>query len=129
MDLPHAWAYLPDLAEAFVELAARRHEIGTFECFNFEGHAMTGHELIAHIEAAEGRPLKRAGMPWILIRAGGIFKPLWREIGMMSYLWFAPHALAGRKFDALVGTQNRTPVREAVARAIRDLPQGHRAAA
>lgn len=129
-DLPHAWAYLPDLAEAFVELAARRHELGIFERFNFDGHTMTGNDLIAHMEAAEGRPLKRAGMPWIVIRAGGMFKPMWRELAIMSYLWFTPHALAGRRFDALVGTTKRTPAREAVARAIRDLPQGqHRAAA
>ena len=120
-DLPHAWAYLPDLAEAFVALAERRELFGRFETFNFAGHTMTGSELAGHMEAALGRNLKRAGFPWIAVRAGGLFNPMWREIAEMSYLWFTPHRLSGRKLAAAVGELAPTPAHQAVHRAIADL--------
>lgn len=121
VDLPHAWAYLPDLAKAFVALADHRGQFGRFEAFNFPGHTMSGAELAGHVEAALGRKVKRAGFPWIAVRAGGLFNAMWREIAEMSYLWFTPHALSGRKLAAAVGELPRTPAREAVRRAIADL--------
>lgn len=121
VDLPHAWAYLPDLAEAFVALADRRDRFGRFETFNFEGHTMTGAELAGHVEAVLGHKVKRAGLPWIAIRAGGLFNAMWREIAEMSYLWFTPHRLSGRKLAAAVGEPAQTPARAAVRRALADL--------
>ena len=121
VDLPHAWAYLPDLAKAFVALAGHRDRLGRFEAFNFSGHTMSGADLAGHVEAALGRKVKRAGFPWIAVRAGGLFNPMWREIAEMSYLWFRPHQLSGRKLAAAVGDLPRTPVREAVRQALGDL--------
>jgi nucleoside-diphosphate-sugar epimerase len=121
MDMPHAWAYLPDLAKAFVALADRREALNIFDTFTFEGHTMTGAEMKAHAEAATGRKLKRAGMPWIVIRAGGLFVPMWREIAEMSYLWFAPHALRGAKLQRVAGLLPSTPPAEAIRQAIADL--------
>lgn len=120
-DLPHAWAYLPDLAKAFVALAERRDRFGRFETFTFEGHTMTGNELAGHVEAALGRKVRRARLPWIAIRAGGLFNAMWREIAEMSYLWFTPHRLSGRKLAAAVGDLPRTTAREAVRMAMSDL--------
>ena len=52
-DRPHAWAYLPDLADAFVALAGRAPAAcGRFERFHFAGHTLTGAELLAGIERA-----------------------------------------------------------------------------
>ncbi len=121
VDLPHAWAYLPDLADAFVALAGRREALGRFETFNYAGFTMTGEDLIGHVEAVLGRKVKRAGLPWIAIRAGGIFNGMCREIAEMSYLWFTPHRLSGRKLAASVGDTVRTPPREAVRAALADL--------
>ena len=120
-DLPHAWAYLPDLAKAFVALAEHRGQFGRFEAFNFAGHTMSGAELAGHVEAALGRKVKRGGFPWIAIRAGGLFNAMWREIAEMSYLWFTPHRLSGCKLAAAVGELPRTPAREAVRQAIENL--------
>lgn len=120
-DLAHAWAYLPDLSRAFVALAEKREALGRFERFTFPGHTMTGAELKAHCETVVGRQLKTAGVPWAVMRAGGLVYPMWREVAEMSYLWHRPHALSGDKLAAAIGTVEITPVAEAVRQAITDL--------
>lgn len=118
MDLPHAWAYLPDLARGFVALAERRDGLARFDRFTFPGHAFSGAELKALCEQATGRPLKSAGLPWPLIRAGGMLYPMWREIAEMAYLWQRPHALSGEKFAAAAGAFELTPAGEAISAAL-----------
>ena len=119
LDLVHAWAYLPDLARAFVALAGS-HEMPV-ERFHFAGHALNGHEFLAAVErAAESlgispaRGWRHASMPWPLIRAGGLFVPMWRELARMSYLWRVPHALDGRKLVARCPQLATTPLAEAL---------------
>ena len=109
LDIPHAWAYLPDLARAFVRVAQQPTH-AAFSCWNFEGHTLTGAELLAGIEAAaEGlgiapaRGFRHGGLPWGVIRALGLVVPTWRELARMSYLWRVPHALDGRRLAALPG--------------------------
>jgi nucleoside-diphosphate-sugar epimerase len=121
MDLPHAWAYLPDLARAFVSLAERRDSLAGFDRFTFPGHTMRGSDLKEFCEQAVGRPLRRAGMPWPIIRIGGVVYPMWREIAEMSYLWQRPHALSGDKLAAVIGPIEITPAAEAVRAALADL--------
>jgi nucleoside-diphosphate-sugar epimerase len=109
LDLPHAWAYLPDLARAFVRVAQQAGH-PAFACWHFEGHTLTGRQLLDGIEAAAiglgiapTGGLRRAGMPWGLIRAAGLVVPIWRELARMAYLWRVPHALDGRRLAALPG--------------------------
>ncbi len=56
-DIPHAFAYLPDLAKAFVALAEKRGELGAFERFHFAGHT---HDRPA--DEGGGRSGKRPGI-------------------------------------------------------------------
>jgi len=121
MDIVHSWAYLPDLAKAFVALADRRHELSGYENFLFAGHAMTGHEFKAHIEAATGQELKDATMPWPLLRLGGLFSPMLREVIEMKYLWDRPHRLDGSKLEMLIGTVPHTRPQAAIAAALREI--------
>ena len=110
-DLPHAWAYLPDLARAFVAVANRTPAAcAPFERFHFAGHTLTGADLLDGIvQAAQAlglQPAKawsRAGMPWGVIRLGGLVVPMWRELAEMAYLWRVPHALDGRALQEAVG--------------------------
>ncbi len=51
LELAHAWAYLPDLAQAFVA-AASRDELPAFTRLHFEGHTLTGEQLLAAVERA-----------------------------------------------------------------------------
>ena len=59
LDVVHAWAYLPDFAATLVRLAERRDRFAPFETFGFPGHAMTGAQLIAAIEAATKSTVQR----------------------------------------------------------------------
>ena len=103
-DIPHAFAYLPDLAKAFVALADKRGELGAFERFHFAGHTMTGLQMKAAAEAASGRELTLKGVPWVLLRAAGLFSPMMREIVKMSYL-VADAAFARRRQARADGRQ------------------------
>lgn len=102
MNLAHSFAYLPDLAQAFVAVAERRADLAPFEVLHFAGHTVTGQEMKDATERAAGRPLSRRGVPWTLLRAAGLFMPMMRELAAMSYLWRTPHSLDGAKLAALV---------------------------
>ncbi|HEY0858930.1 MAG TPA: NAD-dependent epimerase/dehydratase family protein [Albitalea sp.] len=122
-DVVHAWAYLPDLAQAFVRVAERRARLRGQHRLHFAGHAVTGAQLHEAMEAAMGRPLRRAGMPWGLMRLLSPLVPTWREVVAMRYLWQRPHRLDDSSLRALIGEPPHTPLREAVAQACRDLQQ------
>ena len=122
LDVPHEWAYLPDLAPALVRLAERRASFGRFEAFGFAGHAVTGRELVAAIGRALGRPgMRVATMPWFGLRLLSPVVPIFRELSEMAYLWNEPHRIDGRKLAAAIGEVPRTPFDTAVAAALDDL--------
>lgn len=131
-DLPHAWAYLPDLARTFVAVAGRApNECGRFERFHFAGHTLTGAELLAGIERAAAalgvepaRPWSHGTLPWSVIRIGGLLMPMWRELAKMSYLWRVPHALDGSALERAIGPLPGTPVGDALREALRSLGHG-----
>jgi nucleoside-diphosphate-sugar epimerase len=118
MDVPHAWAYLPDLAAAFVDLAERASDLPDHATFGFPGHAPTGAELHAALEAATGRTLRRARLPWPLIRAAGLVNPTMREVAEMAYLWRVPHRIDGAALEAAIGRIPRTDLVEALRTAL-----------
>jgi nucleoside-diphosphate-sugar epimerase len=134
LDLAHAWAYLPDLARAFVAVALRAGAPQTpaFETLHFAGHTLTGRELLAGIEAAAAdlglqRRWRHAGLPWGVVRLVGLVHPIWRELARMSYLWRVPHALDGASLDAAVGVLPVTAPGPALRQALIEL--GHAPAA
>ncbi|ODV11307.1 MAG: hypothetical protein ABT20_06200 [Rubrivivax sp. SCN 70-15] len=132
LDVPHAWAYLPDLARAFVAVADRA-GMPAFESLHFAGHTLTGRQLLDAVEAAADelgwRPVggwRRGGVPWGPVRAAGLFVPMLREITRMSYLWRVPHALDGAALQRAVGPLPATPPRQALRAALVDLGFGSR---
>ena len=117
LDVPHAWAYLPDLAQAFVAAASRRDELPACADLPFAGHTLTGAELLAALERAASslglapaRGWRHGGMPWVAMKIGALVVPMWREIVAMSYLWRVPHALDGTALARAVGTLPVTPI-------------------
>lgn len=134
LDVPHAWAYLPDLARAFVAVAerARQGDAPAFETLHFTGHTLCGAELLDAVQAAADelglappsvalRGWRRGGMPWGLIRAIGLLVPMLRAVAEMSYLWRVPHALDGARLAARVGPLASTPPPQALRQALIDL--------
>jgi nucleoside-diphosphate-sugar epimerase len=125
LDRPHAWAYLPDLARAFVAVAARD-DLAPFTRLHFAGDTLTGAELLDAVERAAaglglapaGGRFRRAGLPWPLIRLAGLVVPQWREVAEMAYLWSTPHALDGTALRRTVGELPSTPLDAALRHAL-----------
>jgi uncharacterized protein YbjT (DUF2867 family) len=134
LNLAHAWAYLPDLAQAFVAVASREPMRG-IERLHFEGHTLTGHEFMAALEQEAtalgllpATGFRMGSMPWGLIRAIGIVHPMMRELARMSYLWRVPHGLDGRALRRRVGALKTTPAGAALRQSLLDLGLVHKAA-
>lgn len=127
LDVPHAWTYLPDLARAFVAVAAHGRVAG-MRRFHFGGHTLTGHELIGALDrAAAGlglrpeRGFRIRRMHWGLLRVLGLVNPMLRELTRMSYLWRVPHGMAGDALTRAVGPVPPTPIEEALRQSLIDL--------
>jgi nucleoside-diphosphate-sugar epimerase len=128
-DLPHAWAYLPDLARTFALVAERRSALSVFDTLHFPGHAPTGEELVACIARSArrlgllgaGRQLQRGSLPWGWLRAGGLLVPMWRELAELRYLWEVPHRLSGDRLTRVIGSVPATPLDEAMDATLRAL--------
>lgn len=130
LDVTHAWAYLPDLARAFVQVASLPSP-ATFDVWHFDGHAVTGAQFLAATEAAAealgyapAGGWRRSGVPWSLMAAAGFFVPTWRELARMSYLWRTPHALDSPRLHALPGRPPATPLAVALGQSLSDLGFG-----
>ncbi len=133
LDVPHAWAYLPDLARAFVVVASCGGEGA--QRLHFAGHTLTGREWLAALEQAAGelglapaRGWRHGGFPWAFIRLAGLVWPMGRELAAMSYLWRVPHAIDGRALESAVGALPATPVVAALRQALLDLGHGRNTA-
>ena len=125
--IAHAWAYLPDLAQAFVRVAEKRAELSGHHRLHFEGHTLTGDAFKAATEAVVGCPLRTSSMPWWLMRLAAPFVPMVREVLAMRYLWERPHALDDSGLRALIGSLPHTPLPQAL-RAILSAPDQSSAA-
>ena len=123
------WAYLPDLAQCFVAVAAKRYLLRPFDTVHFAGHRLTGgdwQQLLTSIAQARGwlpekAPLKTGTLPWGLIRLAGVVKPTWGALAEMRYLWQRPHRLDNRKLVTLLGAEPHTPLAVAVQTAVQAL--------
>ena len=121
LDVMHAWAYLPDFAQAMVRIAERRASFGPFEAFGFGGHTVTGNQLIAAIEAAMNTKYNVKRMRWWMIKSFGLLLRVGRELAELEYLWRLPHRISGDKLRATIGQEPHTPLPEAVAATLRNL--------
>ena len=113
-DVPHAWAYLPDLARVFVAIAARRDALQPFDVFHYSGLTLAGRELLDALERVTGRKLKRSRLPWWMLRLASPFVPMFRAVLEMRYLWWRTHRLEDAKLAGVIGAVPRTAIDEAL---------------
>lgn len=117
-DVPHAWAYLPDLARAAAMLADRRDTLARVEEVPFPGYTLTGAELAAALGRVTGQKVRPARMAWWPLQ---LARPFWRMAAPlleMRYLWDMPHALDGARLAALLPEFAATPLDEALSAAV-----------
>ncbi|KMO12228.1 NAD(P)H-binding protein [Methylobacterium platani] len=111
----HQWAYLPDVAETMVRLAAREAGLPRFAAFNMDGHwDPDGRQMIAAIARAVGRRPRVRRFPWALLPLAAPVWPLAREIREMRYLWREPLRMRNDELLALLGAEPHTALDEAV---------------
>ncbi len=128
-EVSRAWAYLPDLARAFVAVAEKRASLPVFEVLHFAGHRITGQrwlEVLSPLARAQGwiksdSMLRFSGLPWPIIRLGSLLSPSWHALLEMRYIWQQPHALANDKLCALIGEEPHTGLAHAAQLALTDL--------
>ena len=116
----HAFAYLPDLAEAMARLLAIEARLPVFETVHFAGHWLAdGGEIARAIRRAAGVP--RAPIlpfPAALLYLAAPFNRTFREMIEMRYLWREPLRLDNRKLEALIGPEPHTPLDDAVLQSL-----------
>ncbi len=118
----HAWAYLPDLAQAMAQLIEMVPAEG-FQTFHFAGHFdADGTQLAAAVRRAAGKPnLPVKAFPWWMVDLLSPFVVLFREMREMRYLWRSPLSLDNARLVGLLGREPHTPLDQAVGKTLRDL--------
>ena len=118
-DIAHAWAYLPDMARALVELAEMRDQLADFEDVPFPGYRLSGQDMAVALGKVLNRPISLRQMSWLPLH---ILRPVWPMAGKlleMRYLWDKPHWLDNHRFDELLPGFTATAPTAALALAIK----------
>ncbi len=129
IDTATPWAYLPDLAQTFVQLAKKRQQLAKFEVLHFSGHTLNGRDWIRVLQPiatangwlAQGQALKTAALPWRLMRLIALFNPAFASLVEMRYLHRTPHALGNKRLLQLLPCEPHTPLPKAAATALAGL--------
>lgn len=111
----HAWAYLPDIAEAFARLLDVERELAAFECHHFAGHWIDGTGFVAALAEAAGAerlPVRR--MPWKLLPLLAPFNETMRELIEVETFWRHPLRLDNASLTATIGAEPHTPLVQAL---------------
>ena len=113
--VPHAWAYLPDLARAFEALASVRTSIKAFDRFHFHGNFVTAAEMGAAVANSAPVPVKVRPFLMPLLIMGGWFSPILRETAKMRYIWKNAMELKDERLEEILGKGFNTPFETAIA--------------
>lgn len=114
----HQWAYLPDVADTFAALLARRDQLDPFACFHMRGHwdpdgtAMAA--AIQRVAQLAGVSAKIKSFPWWFVFAMAPFNVTLHEMLEMRYLWEQPVQMDNTKLIDFLGYEPHTPLIEAV---------------
>lgn len=115
LDVPHQWAYLPDLGRVAAGLLGRD-DLRPFEVVNFAGHVARTQraflEMVAREAGRPGLPIRR--LPWWAIRLLGLRDPVLRELLELRYLFDEAVILDDPRRRELLPDFRSTPVEEAV---------------
>lgn len=115
-DIPHQFAYMPDLARATVDLMLRPDAPDGFDLVHFPGHVVASlDEFGTAIARAAGRPgLRPAPVPWPLVRLAGLFDPATREVLELRYLFDESLIIDGGRLGARLPEFRPTPLDQAI---------------
>ena len=117
-DALHAWAYLPDLAQAMVALANKRVDLERFEDIPFDGYTLSLNDMARIAGQATGREFRVKRMAWWPLVIAVPFWKMARHLIEMRYLWSLPHSLDGSKMEEILPEFRPTDPATALASAL-----------
>lgn len=112
--VPRAYAWLPDMARAAVELAEKRADLARFNDVPFAGYTLSMTDIAAAFEPITGKTMTIGRFPWLLMRVLAPFWELAREMSEMRYLYALPHSLDPAPLAKLLPGFRQTPLDEAL---------------
>ena len=114
-ELPHSWAYLPDVAETMARLLEQEGALEKFDTYHFTGHCLRNLDMMQTIcDIADVSRKRILPFPWWAIRATAPLAELSDEMQEMRYLWKEPIKLDNAKLRARIGIEPHTPIEEAL---------------
>jgi len=118
----HAWAYLPDVGEAFARLLDKGDDLPRFARYHFAGvWDEDGAQVTGAIARAVGRPVKTRRLPWGLLPIVGLFNVTMKEMVEMRPFWEHPVRLDNQDLVAAIGAEPHTPLDIAMATSLKAL--------
>ena len=121
-DMPHAFAYVPDIGRAAVTLLD-----APDDAFNQVWHvpcaqAKSPRAMLQIGADAAGVKLKLMAMPTLMLRALGVFAPMMRELIEMRFTWNRPYHVDATKFSRRFWS-DATPFEVGIPAAVRSFPK------
>jgi len=116
LDVPHAVAYIEDVGRAVAELATRDEVLGRVWIAPHVP-ARTQREMVAIAAAAAGVEPRASGMGPLMMRLGGLFVPMAREMVEMMYQFTRPFEVDSGRIERDLGL-TATPLEEGMARTV-----------
>lgn len=112
----HSWAYLPDLAEAFVLLLERPQALRPFEALQFAGYWDPNGTLLPRvIRDVIGREVPERAFPWWLMRLLAPFGGFPRAVRDVEPYWRNPMRLDNSRLVTLLGSEPHTRIEAAIS--------------
>lgn len=120
-NLPHAFAYVPDIGRAAVTLLD-----APDDAFNQVWHvpcapALTPRQMLQIGADAAGVKLKVMALPSVVLQLLGLFAPAMRELSEMRFTWNRPYQVDATKFARRFWS-DATPFEVGIPAAIRSYP-------
>ncbi len=112
-DLPHEFVFVPDVGPVMADLIARDDSFG--QAWNLGGAGtITGRDFIEQAYRAAGREPKFRTVGPLVLRLGGLFNPLLRELVELNYLATTPVILDDSKLERHLGSVRKTSYGEGI---------------
>lgn len=122
LGVPHAYAYLPDLAATFAGLMAIPEQLRAFETVQFAGHwDATGTQMRDAVRRTVGSDVPERAFPWWMMRLAAPFGGFPKEALEIEPVWKHPMHFDNHRLVDLLGVEPHTPLDQAIAAALSDM--------
>ena len=109
-DIPHAWAFLPDVTDIAAALAEKLDALPRFADISVPGLTLTGRDMTDSSARVSGRSQKLTQMSWLPIQLARPFWGLAAPLLEMRYLWNTPHQIKSHRLHDLLPDLVPTPL-------------------